>query len=134
MKGFAATLLLTGALFAATGAPAEAATADAEIVVDRYLDALRSGDVNDLAQILGGPLLLKRQALLDNPDYAGFLADEYQGWEIEVLDVRATESPLVEADYLMRRDGGAEQIRKRLFLEPASDGLPYRVVAERALQ
>lgn len=135
MNKFAATVLLTGALIAATSAgSAHGASADAGIVVDRYLDALHSGDVDDLQQILGGALLQKRQVLLDNPDYAGHLADEYRGWAFEVLEIRATGSPLLEADYLMRRDDGAEHIRKRLFLQPSADGLPYRVVAERTLQ
>lgn len=132
MRRRVATLLLTSALL---GPSLGAAAVDPEVqvVVDRYLDALQYGDVLDLEQILGGTLRQKRQALLDNPDYAAHLAAQHADWTFQVLEVRSGAAGLFEADYVMRRDAGAEEIRKRLFLQPAGDGLPYRVVAERVL-
>lgn len=122
---FALAATGSAALWAADIPPA------ARIVTDRYLDALRSGDVNDMQNLLGGALKTKRQALLDNPNYAYQRGDE--DWQYRIDDERVTGSGVVEVDYVMTI-GDTERIRKRLYLAPVpADPLSFRVVEERVL-
>lgn len=124
--GFAAALLVAQAALAEVPSSADA-------VVDRYFDALRSGDVYDLSNLLGGRLKVKRQALLDNPDYGSYLAAENGDWAFRVVDEREADGGLIEVDYVMTL-GDSERIRKRLYLAPAPDpNQSYQIVEERVL-
>ncbi len=58
---------------------------EAENVLMSYFDSLITGDTETIINLLGGDLLKKRTALLNNPDYPEFLRNMYSNAFFEIV-------------------------------------------------
>jgi hypothetical protein len=111
----------------AEGIPEEATT-----LVERYFNALQSGDVSALDTILGGSLQARLQAMQGNADYALQLAGDNSASSFAVVESRQSDAGLIEVDYVV--SDGDESIRKRIFLAPGGQrSQGYRIIAEQVI-
>lgn len=104
----------------------------ATTLITRYFNALQSGDVSELDNILGGSLQARLQAMHGNADYALQLASDNSASSFAVIASRLSDAGLIEVDYVV--SDGDESVRKRLFLLPGgSPSQGYRIVAEQVI-
>ena len=110
--------------------------AQAEAIMSQYFAALASGDVATLKMLLGGKLKVKRTPLLNNPEYAGYLATTHVNTSFEILDIHSTAPNIVSVDVVVSFKPD-ETIRKTYILKRnASDNAaapPYSIVSEAAV-
>jgi hypothetical protein len=102
---------------AATGQPANPADA----LVSAYYDALRSGDVDGMARLIGGRLLRQQQALLSNPTYSEHLLEAYGDRSFSITEHSQTADAnriVVEVEETIAAD---ERIRLQYVLEWSSE-------------
>lgn len=91
-------------LFAAAFGHAEGdllAEADVTSVVQSYIAALHTGDVNSLRQIAGGQLLNKRRGVWESADYAQTLVDTYGNATMVASPVQTRADGSAEVSVLM---------------------------------
>jgi len=109
-------------------------------VMNQYFTALGSGDVGNLKMLLGGKLKAKRAALLNNPEYAGYLATTYMNASFSILGIHSIAPNTVSVDALISF-GQDETIRKLYTLKRGSGSkagavggntttAPYQIISE----
>jgi len=97
--------------------PTSAATPDelqAEATLMRYFDALKQGDTSALKSLLGGRLLQKRLALLNNPTYPGHLINVYQNAQFYINGQQTTANGRVKITATISFD--QQDSQKKTFL------------------
>jgi len=107
----------------------------AEAVMNQYFTALASGDIATLKTLLGGRLKTKRTPLLNNPEYAGYLATTHVNASFQILDIHGTGPNTVSVDVLVSFSPD-ETIHKTYMLKrntPSNAATSYRIVSEAAL-
>lgn len=107
----------------------------AEAVMNQYFAALAGGDVGTLKTLLGGNLKTKRATLLNNPEYAGYLATAYANASFQILSIQGTTPNTVSVDAVISFSPD-ETIHKTYTLKrDASNDTaePYRIVSEAAV-
>ena len=108
----------------------------AETVMNQYFAALASGDVATLKKLLGGKLKAKRTPLLNNPEYAGYLATTHGNASFEIQGMHSTAQNIVSV-YVAVSFKPDETIRKTYVLKRnASDNAaapPCSIVSEAAV-
>jgi hypothetical protein len=115
-----------------TASATSRSTEEATSVMDQYFAALVNGDVATLKTMLGGDLLEKRNSLLGNPDYSGYLADTYMNATFKMLNADSTDPNTVRIDALIIFSPD-ESIRKRYLLRKSPSGggsAAYRIISE----
>ena len=104
----------------------------AETVMNQYFAALASGDVATLKTLLGGRLKAKRAALLNNPEYAGYLATTHANASFEIQGMHSTAQNIVSV-YVVDSFKPDENMHKKYTLRRNAAGnadIPYRIVSE----
>jgi len=105
---------------------------EAQIVLDRYVAALQTGDISDLGNLYGGALKARRQHLLNSPDYGQRLREKHNGAVLQVISVESVNNELIRI--LVEIQTADETIRKQLFLSqqaPTEGTLGFRIIEER---
>ena len=135
---YMATLLI---LPFAANAPAQSEnlssydSTQAEAVMNQYFTALVGGDVATLKTLLGGRLKAKRTPLLNNPEYAGYLATTHVNASFQIQRIHSTAPNTVSVDVLVSFSPD-ETIRKTYTLKrnaSSTAAVPYRIVSEAAV-
>jgi hypothetical protein len=115
--GMLALLALSGTVSSsAADGSAGAGLGDAAPVLERYFEALKSGDVGALSAVLGGDLLARRRPLLDNPIYPGELVAAYGNAQFKVMNWSWKRSKAISVDVAVLLDQN-ESIKWRLTVE-----------------
>jgi hypothetical protein len=110
-----ALLALSGSVSAADQSSG-AGMGDAAPVLQRYFEALKTGDVGTLGAVLGGDLLARRQPLLDNPIYPGELIAAFGNAQFKVVNWSWKRSKAISVDVAVLLDQN-ESIKWRLTME-----------------
>jgi len=85
-------------------------------LVSRYFDALTEGDTKSVQTLIGGELLLGRQALLENPEYSNYLIKNYRNSTVSVMNSRQVDSNLVEVGVSIHKSPD-EQLELQLLVK-----------------
>ncbi|HFQ92355.1 MAG TPA: hypothetical protein ENK29_05710 [Chromatiales bacterium] len=99
-------------------------------VVGAYLDAQVKGDVSTLSALMCGPLLEKRQPLLDNPGYPAHLVNAYLGARYSLVHHQVLDTGDVKAEISVTFPGREPARRQLLLKRTASATWPYCIAAE----
>jgi hypothetical protein len=135
---FIATLLMlpfSGNIIAQSENLPSADSIQAEEVMYQYFAALAGGDVGTLETLLGGRLKAKRTPLLNNPEYAGYLATAYVNASFQILGIHSTAPSTVSVDVLVYFSPD-ETIHNTYTLMRNTSGnaaVPYHIVNEAAV-
>jgi len=135
---FIATLLMlpfSGNVIAQSENLPSADSIQAEEVMYQYFAALAGGDIGTLETLLGGRLKAKRTPLLNNPEYAGYLATAYVNASFQILSIHGT-TPNTVSVHVRVSFSQDETIHKMYTLERnTSDNVavPYHIVNEAAV-
>lgn len=121
-----AVLLFSPAAWSATLPTAE--QLEAEAVVLNYFDALHQGDTDVIATLLDGPLLEKRQSLLNNPGYADRLRSLYQNAQFHVVGYSTLDADSVAID--TRIDLNDQETIESRFILIKDLNNPFRIHQE----
>ena len=109
--------------------------AEADLVMNRYFDALVNGDVITLKTLLGGDLEEKRAQLLNNPDYGSYLINTYMNAEFQILGYHNSGPDTIAIDVLISFSRN-EFIRKRYLLKKTlseNGTIPYLITHESSI-
>ena len=119
-------LTLGGAVFAAANEPVSAAEASG--VVNAYTAALKAGNTDALANLLGGNLLAKRQRLWRSSEYPTMLVELYAE---SVFSIASVETGLNGGQAMVRVNmtEGGDSVEKNLIL--MREGNSVRIIDER---
>ena len=120
--GVLALLALCGSISSAADGSSGAGLGDATPVLERYFEALKTGDVGALGAVLGGDLLAQRRPLLENPIYPGELVAAFGNAKFEVVEWSWKRSKAVSVDVAVLLDEN-ESIKWRLTMQRDSDSL-----------
>ncbi len=107
--------------------PASAATPEelqAEAVLVRYFDALKQGDTSTLKTLLGGALLKKRLALLNNPTYPTHLINVYKDAQFQITGQQTINNGRIEITATLFL--GQQDFQKKTFLLIKTDSADNR--------
>lgn len=101
--------------------------------VERYTQALQSGDVEAIKNLLGGRLYKKRRVLLEeNTEYSDWLKQYYAGASFSypngVTSDAGTSDKQVEVE---TRLGSGEQVRTNLILQSAPDTDEWQIIGQK---
>ena len=106
-----------------------------EAVMNQYFTALAGGDVATLKTLLGGRLKAKRTPLLNNPEYAGYLATTHVNASFQIMGIRSTTPNTASVDVLVSFSPD-ETIHKIYTLKRDASrdaAVPYRIISEAAV-
>lgn len=87
---------------------------EARAVLESFLNAQASGDIEIIKESLGGYLLEKRLRLLNNPNYATFLMDVYKDSNFEILNYTNLQKDSIQID--VKIDLNEQESRQMRFL------------------
>ena len=87
---------------------------EARAVLESFLNAQASGDIEIIKESLGGYLLEKRLKLLNNPEYATFLRDVYKDSNFEILNYTNLQKDGIQID--VKIDYNEQESRQMRFL------------------
>ena len=125
------SVIVTGLLLATTPAYSD----DSKVLdtVERYTQALQSGDVEAIKNLLGGRLYKKRRVLLEeNTEYSDWLKQYYAGASFSypngVTSEAGTADKQVEVE---TRLGSGERVRIRLVLQSAPDTDEWQIIEQK---
>lgn len=96
---------------------------EAENVLMSYFDSLTTGDTETIINLLGGDLLKKRTALLNNPDYPEFLRNMYSNAFFEIVgheQIKENKAikAIIDAKIILNDQ---ESMQVRYFLKKTTD-------------
>jgi len=100
---------------------------EAQRLLQTYFNALQTGNVAVLREVLGGEFGDSQADLLQNPEYELELVQSYAGSDFDVIDVQILESGDVVATVDTWLDA-SEWIRNRLTLSRPSASQRLRIV------
>jgi hypothetical protein len=115
--GMLALLMLSGSALSAAEGSNGAGLGDAGPVLERYFEALKTGDVSALGAVLGGDLLAQRRPLLENPIYPGELVAAFGNAKFKVVDWSWKRSKAISVDVAVLLDAN-ETVKWRLTMQP----------------
>ena len=96
--------------------------------VNSYLNALSTGDINQIKSHLAPDLLKERESLLDNPTYSAALQNTYSNATFEVLGSQTDSSGKVWVDVKISLNQD-ESIHSRFVLDESN--AEYLIISER---
>jgi hypothetical protein len=110
-----------------SGPPTSAEQVEAQTAFIRFANALVNGSTQELKDLMGGRLLEKQQALLENPTYPDFLRAHYATAQFQVLGFRTVQENAVEveADVILHEDESSK-IALLLVKRSSGSGQPAR--------
>lgn len=113
IAGALVVLVLCGSIASATDT---AGLGDAGPVLERYFQALKTGDVGTLESVLGGDLLARRRPLLENPTYPSELIAAYGNAQFGVVGWTWRQSKTMRVDVAVVLDAN-ESVKWRLTMQ-----------------
>jgi hypothetical protein len=87
---------------------------EARAVLESFLNAQASGDIEIIKESLGGELLEKRLRLLNNPNYGAFLRDVYKDASFKILNYTNLQNDSIQID--VKIDFNEQESRQMRFL------------------
>ena len=121
VPGLMAIFILAMVHFPSGPAAAQPSDMAVESLVQEYLAALRSGDLQTIKTLLSAEAVARREDTLNDPQYSGFLTRRYHDATATVLRQGMTESGVLFADIEIRLSPD-EAVQERLLLEATEQG------------
>lgn len=122
-----AAALLLAIISMSTPVPIPAAEyqiADAEELMTAYFNALKTGDVNSILDMLADPLLSSRRLLLEkNTAYPAYLRDFYQKAAFQITAVTSTKPDYYNVSALLMFSDDPHQVTSEFLLKKTDAGL-----------
>lgn len=93
---------------------------EARAVLESYLNAQVTGNIEVIKESLGGYLLEKRLRLLNNPDYSSFLYDMYKDAYFKILDSKRIGENSIQIDVEINLNKNESQRMRYLLLKKST--------------
>ena len=104
--------------------------------MNTYFQALSQGDIQTLESVMIDPLLAKRKALFENPDYPAYLATTYAAASFTINKITTIDQSTIAIDVSIifsQDDFIDRQLLLRKVTQPDSPGTNYYIFAEQSV-